>query len=381
MAPKDSASLSTAASSTQGSWRNMTRNEKCSLDDGQLSDTADLVREHLEKFDGKSNLCQLRDGAGSILELEPADLEVGRLIGSGSFNDVYEATVAEHACGNIGGKKRAFVLKHLTSDIMNDVDKHTTGMVDLVLEARILTGLDHVNICRIEGVPAGKVTDVIQSGIVGSYFLLLERVECTLHEKVHFDWSRTQDNKLKKRALSMLSKESTCFPKIRFHVAEQIARGLDYLHSKNIIYRDVKPANIGMDFEGRAKIFDFGLAKEVTNPKRKNTGLCGTRRYMAPEVGRCRMYGLSCDVYSISILFWEMLALERPFAKLAAKDFGETVYFGTERPVIPKKWPEEIKTLLPQCWKVDQDTRPSMKEFADAMAEFAKAAPEDDKDD
>ena len=118
-------------------------------------------------------------------------------------------------------------------------------------------------------------------------------------------------------------------------VAAEIAAGFAYLHRKNILYRDTKPQNIGLDHNGHAKIFDLGLAKELHDgDRRKHTGNCGTKRYMSPECGRFEHYGLSSDVYSFSLLLWEILSLERPFAKLTAKDFSDKVYYGNKRPNI-----------------------------------------------
>ena len=68
----------------------------------------------------------------------------------------------------------------------------------------------------------------------------------------------------------------------RFYAAE-IALGLQYLHSKGIVYRDLKPENLLLDADGHIKITDFGLSKENASGEELHS-LCGTPEYLAPEI-------------------------------------------------------------------------------------------------
>lgn len=77
----------------------------------------------------------------------------------------------------------------------------------------------------------------------------------------------------------------------KFYAAE-VTLALEYLHSKNIIYRDLKPENLLLDRHGHLKITDFGFAKRVPD---KTWTLCGTPDYLAPEVVSNRGYNKSVD--------------------------------------------------------------------------------------
>jgi serine/threonine protein kinase len=95
----------------------------------------------------------------------------------------------------------------------------------------------------------------------------------------------------------------------RFYASE-ILLAIEYLHSFDIAYRDLKPENLLLDAKGHIKLSDFGFAKVV--PERTWT-LCGTPEYLAPEIIANRGHGKSVDWWALGILIYEMIAGHPPF--------------------------------------------------------------------
>lgn len=95
----------------------------------------------------------------------------------------------------------------------------------------------------------------------------------------------------------------------KFYHAELVL-AFEYLHSKDIIYRDLKPENLLLDGKGHVKVTDFGFAKKV--PERTFT-LCGTPEYLAPEVIQSKGHGKAVDWWTMGILLYEFIAGYPPF--------------------------------------------------------------------
>ena len=98
----------------------------------------------------------------------------------------------------------------------------------------------------------------------------------------------------------------------KFYIIELIL-GLEFLHQNNVIFRDLKPENILLDSEGHIRISDFGLSKILENHRDKAYTLCGTLKYLAPEILKNKGYEKSVDWWSLGCIFYEMIMGYLPF--------------------------------------------------------------------
>ena len=90
---------------------------------------------------------------------------------------------------------------------------------------------------------------------------------------------------------------------------------IEYLHSLQIIYRDIKPENIMVDGDGYTKLIDMGTAKRLSLESNRTFTIIGTPHYLAPEIIQGRGYSFPVDVWSIGICLYEFMSGAVPFAE------------------------------------------------------------------
>ncbi|QDS98771.1 serine/threonine protein kinase [Adhaeretor mobilis] len=218
---------------------------------------------------------------GRLAELFPS-LEILELIGAGGMGAVYKARQP--------GLDRLVALKILPEEFGHDVK----FALRFTREARTLAKLSHPNIVSV--FEFGKVED--------TYFFLMEFVDgSTLRDVV---------------------KAGQLAPQQALAIVPHLCDALQYAHDKGIVHRDIKPDNILIAIDGSVKIADFGLSRILGNESQQEilTGthqVMGTPRYMAPEqLESSHSVDHRADIYSLGVVFYEMLTGELPIGRFAA---------------------------------------------------------------
>uniref|UniRef100_A0A674NW03 Protein kinase C n=1 Tax=Takifugu rubripes TaxID=31033 RepID=A0A674NW03_TAKRU len=139
-----------------------------------------------------------------------------------------------------------------------------------------------------------------------------------------------------------------------FYSAE-ISCGLQFLHSKGIIYRDLKLDNVMLDYEGHIKIADFGMCKENVFGENRATTFCGTPDYIAPEILLGQKYSFSVDWWSFGVLLYEMLIGQSPFHGDDEDELFESIRMDT--PHYPRWINKEAKDLIERFFERDPTRR------------------------
>jgi eukaryotic-like serine/threonine-protein kinase len=201
--------------------------------------------------------------------------EIVKWIGGGGMAQVYLARHRIHGA--------LFAVKVLSLDLAQD-ERIVARFVQEARTAATLAG--HPNIVPIFDIAAAN----------GLYFLIMQYVEgedLLTHLKAH-------------KRLS---------PAEAWKVIRQVADALVWACAKNVIHRDLKPSNLYMDQNGRIVVLDFGIAKAADVPGNLtlSTERLGTPFYMSPEQIRGEHCDTRSDLYSLGIVFFELLAGRKPF--------------------------------------------------------------------
>ncbi|EGV95079.1 Protein kinase C theta type [Cricetulus griseus] len=139
-----------------------------------------------------------------------------------------------------------------------------------------------------------------------------------------------------------------------FYAAE-IILGLQFLHSKGIVYRDLKLDNILLDRDGHIKIADFGMCKENMLGDAKTNTFCGTPDYIAPEILLGQKYNHSVDWWSFGVLLYEMLIGQSPFHGQDEEELFHSIRM--DSPFYPRWLEKDAKDLLVKLFVREPEKR------------------------
>ncbi|KAA8494324.1 putative serine/threonine-protein kinase [Porphyridium purpureum] len=284
-----------------------------------------LLTEHGEAPEVIGARIDMSKKASREYKIDPKLLKVQDKLGEGSFGTVYKGRL----------KNKNVAVKILNRKLIKDKQV----IKDFKAEVNILCQLDHPNVIKCYGVCTQPPNYMVVTEFMprGTLFDVLHKGQ------MQFNWVLTK------------------------RVVLDIVRGMAYIHASNLLHRDLKSSNLLLDSDFNTKISDFGLVHyfdpESTSSVVGPTGHAGTYQYMAPEIIQHEASTEKSDVYSFSIVLWEILARKLPYLGMDPTLVADQVAANQLRPPIMPFFPQPLAVLMSACWSAAPDRRPSFVEI------------------
>jgi serine/threonine protein kinase len=141
-----------------------------------------------------------------------------------------------------------------------------------------------------------------------------------------------------------------------------IALALKYIHSQNILHRDIKSANIFLTSSGEAKLGDFGISKTLSTEDELAKTVIGTPYYLSPELCEGRTYNKKSDIWALGCVLYELTTLNHAFNGTTLPTLVLKILNGTYAP-IPKHYSDDLKQLIDSMLQQDPNNRPTITQL------------------
>ncbi|NLI75561.1 MAG: serine/threonine protein kinase, partial [Candidatus Riflebacteria bacterium] len=274
----------------------------------------------------------------------------------GVVNDIYhiESLLGEGGMGRVYKVRDTALNRTVALKILTDEARQDAGILDrFVREGQLLATVGHPNVVGIFASSVEKTS--------GQPFLVMEYIDGVTLDTL----KPTLLKNPRKVAPLML----------------QLLEGIAACHARGIIHRDIKPGNLYVTRDGLLKILDFGIARGTVSVTR--TGMTiGTPEYMSPEqcLGDKALTGQS-DIYSIGVIFWELLFGQPPFVATGPTNAAVAVaamHIESTLPaqvLIPDQAVAPLLPLIRRMLDKNPEARPRPDEVIDALEAFLENQP------
>ena len=302
------------------------------------------VQKFLADFDKYSKLSR-PEGLAGVEEYSLRDVEIGTVVERGTFASRYKVKVRSKP------ELKTYEVKRIDSVLQSKPELYRECALNIANETRILSCLDHEHIVTLRGVHAGDMADGLDNK---NYFIVLDGVIHTLEHKLD-DWLQKDSGKI-----MFQNKKSVHLVRVK-DVVYAVVKAMEYLHSKNIIFRDLRPRTVGFDAGGKVLITNFSRARDmdVVRGIGEQLAYSGHARYTAPEVIMGKWYDQKADVYAFGVLLWEILSLQRPFHTLLHENQVHDHVVQGKRPPLNAVSSKTLRPIVRDCWDEDPESRPT----------------------
>jgi serine/threonine protein kinase len=144
----------------------------------------------------------------------------------------------------------------------------------------------------------------------------------------------------------------------------QLCLALQHIHSKKMMHRDLKTANVLLTSSGIVKIGDFGFSRQYEDSLSKDVGttFCGTPYYLSPELWKREPYSKKSEMWALGVILYEIISLKRPFKGNSMKELMNNIVTA-QYEATPDIYSKELRDIVTGLLTLDPAKRPSLKEL------------------